>query len=114
MWSTAFWHLLTNDFIVVVKSCLSVLTFVPARTCGDAQIKDIPCSDDFYLTKTLGEPIKIQAWNIAGLPRDTYSIDNAVIVANSHRWSVASKTEAIHSFRSFTKSVKSSLLNLYA
>jgi len=53
---------------------------------GAVQNKEIPCSDDFNLTKTLGEPIKIQAWNIAGLPRDTYSIDNAVIVDNSHRW----------------------------
>jgi len=52
------------------------------------QNKAIPCSDDFNLTKTLGEPIKIQAWNISGLPRDSYSIDNAVIVANSYRWSV--------------------------
>ena len=37
------------------------------------------------MTRTLGEPIKIQAWNIAGLPRDSFSIDNGVIVANSRR-----------------------------
>merc|ERR1712157_447160 len=48
--------------------------------------RDIPCSDVFSLSRTLGEPIKIQAWNIAGLPRDTFSIDNGVIVANSRRW----------------------------
>ncbi|XP_064606960.1 dynein axonemal heavy chain 12-like isoform X2 [Liolophura sinensis] len=48
--------------------------------------RKIPCSSDFSLTKTLGEPIKIQAWNIAGLPRDSFSIDNGVIVANSRRW----------------------------
>ncbi|XP_052780138.1 dynein axonemal heavy chain 12-like isoform X1 [Mya arenaria] len=46
----------------------------------------IPCSKEFSLSKCLGEPIKIQAWNIFGLPRDTFSIDNGVIVANSRRW----------------------------
>jgi len=50
------------------------------------QDKKIPCSSDFSLTRTLGEPIKIQSWNIAGLPKDAFSIDNGVIVANSRRW----------------------------
>jgi len=50
------------------------------------QANRIPCSSDFSFTKTLGEPIKIQAWNIAGLPRDSFSVDNGVIVANSRRW----------------------------
>uniref|UniRef100_H3DKJ5 Dynein axonemal heavy chain 7 n=1 Tax=Tetraodon nigroviridis TaxID=99883 RepID=H3DKJ5_TETNG len=50
------------------------------------QPKKIPSSDDFSLTKTLGHPIKIRAWNIAGLPSDSFSIDNAVIVSNSRRW----------------------------
>ncbi|XP_078466584.1 dynein axonemal heavy chain 12 [Lampetra planeri] len=48
--------------------------------------KKIPCSNDFSLSKTLGEPIKIRAWNIAGLPTDNFSIDNGVIVDNSRRW----------------------------
>ncbi|XP_015203470.2 dynein axonemal heavy chain 12 isoform X1 [Lepisosteus oculatus] len=48
--------------------------------------KNIPSSDDFSLSKTLGDPIKIRAWNIAGLPTDSFSIDNGVIVSNSRRW----------------------------
>ena len=44
------------------------------------------CSEDFTLSHTLGEPIKIRAWNIAGLPTDAFSIDNGVIVANARRW----------------------------
>uniref|UniRef100_A0A7M4ERW8 Dynein axonemal heavy chain 7 n=1 Tax=Crocodylus porosus TaxID=8502 RepID=A0A7M4ERW8_CROPO len=48
--------------------------------------RDIPCSDDFSLTKTLGEPVKIRAWNIAGLPSDTFSIDNGIITSNARRW----------------------------
>nr|XP_019953955.1 PREDICTED: dynein heavy chain 12, axonemal-like [Paralichthys olivaceus] len=50
------------------------------------QSKNIPSSDDFSLSKTLGDPIKIRAWNIAGLPSDSFSIDNGVIVRNSRRW----------------------------
>lgn len=50
------------------------------------QSKNIPSSDDFSLSKTLGDPIKIRAWNISGLPTDSFSIDNGVIVSNSRRW----------------------------
>ncbi|XP_026707995.1 dynein heavy chain 7, axonemal [Athene cunicularia] len=48
--------------------------------------KDIPCSDDFSLTNILGEPVQIRAWNIAGLPSDTFSIDNGIIISNARRW----------------------------
>ncbi|XP_072136530.1 dynein axonemal heavy chain 12 isoform X2 [Mobula birostris] len=48
--------------------------------------KNIPSSGDFSLSKTLGDPITIRAWNIAGLPTDSFSIDNGVIVSNSRRW----------------------------
>ncbi|XP_072168572.1 dynein axonemal heavy chain 3-like [Diadema setosum] len=50
------------------------------------QVKKIPCSDNFSLSATLGEPVKIRAWNIAGLPVDSFSIDNGIIVSNSRRW----------------------------
>ncbi|KAM9343831.1 dynein axonemal heavy chain 12-like [Pholidichthys leucotaenia] len=50
------------------------------------QSKNIPSSDDFSLNKTLGDPIMIRAWNIAGLPSDSFSTDNGVIVSNSRRW----------------------------
>ena len=50
------------------------------------QSHKISCSQDFSLSKTLGEAIKIRAWNIAGLPTDAFSIDNGVIVDNARRW----------------------------
>uniref|UniRef100_UPI00398F1DFB dynein axonemal heavy chain 7 isoform X1 n=2 Tax=Pristiophorus japonicus TaxID=55135 RepID=UPI00398F1DFB len=46
----------------------------------------IPCSDDFSLTTTLGDPVKIRAWNIAGLPSDSFSIDNGIVISNARRW----------------------------
>ncbi|NXN97801.1 DYH7 protein, partial [Rhinopomastus cyanomelas] len=48
--------------------------------------KGIPCSDDFSLTSILGDPVKIRAWNIAGLPSDMFSIDNGIIISNARRW----------------------------
>ncbi|XP_077865268.1 dynein axonemal heavy chain 12 [Saccoglossus kowalevskii] len=53
---------------------------------GTCKAKDIPSSAEFSLSKVLGDPVKIRAWNIAGLPTDNFSIDNGVIVANSRRW----------------------------
>ena len=44
------------------------------------------CSEEFSLSKTLGDPVKIRDWNIAGLPTDSFSIDNGVIVDNTRRW----------------------------
>lgn len=48
--------------------------------------KVIPGSTDFSLSHTLGDPIKIRAWQIAGLPVDSFSVDNGIIVSNSRRW----------------------------
>ncbi|XP_021267492.1 dynein heavy chain 3, axonemal isoform X1 [Numida meleagris] len=50
--------------------------------------KNIPCSGDFTLSNTLGDPVKIRAWQIAGLPIDSFSIDNGIIVSNSRRWAL--------------------------
>ena len=48
--------------------------------------KGILCSDPFSLSKTLGQPIVIRNWQIAGLPVDLFSIDNGIILSNSRRW----------------------------
>ncbi|KAM8930418.1 dynein axonemal heavy chain 12 [Pelodytes ibericus] len=84
---------LTGDVLVSA----GVIAYLGAFTAGFRQectrnwsklckSKMIPCSDDFSLSKTLGDPIKIRAWNIAGLPTDNFSVDNGVIVSNSRRW----------------------------
>ncbi|KAK3717325.1 hypothetical protein QZH41_011557, partial [Actinostola sp. cb2023] len=53
------------------------------RQCND---RKIPCSESFSLNGTLGDPVKIRAWNIAGLPVDAFSVDNGIIVDNARRW----------------------------
>jgi len=40
------------------------------------------------LTTILGEPVKIQDWQINKLPKDSFSTENAIIWDNSDRWSL--------------------------
>jgi len=46
----------------------------------------IPCSPMFSFQKVLGSDIKIHNWNNAGLPTDSFSIENAIIVDTSRRY----------------------------
>ncbi|XP_031730848.1 dynein heavy chain 7, axonemal isoform X1 [Anarrhichthys ocellatus] len=48
--------------------------------------REIPCSPNMSLMNSLGDPIKIQAWTIACLPSDSFSIDNGIIISNARRW----------------------------
>ncbi|XP_059164025.1 dynein axonemal heavy chain 7-like isoform X1 [Physella acuta] len=50
------------------------------------QENHLPCSSDFSLINTLGEPVKIREWNIAGLPTDNFSLENGIIISNARRW----------------------------
>ena len=38
------------------------------------------------LGATLGDAVKIRAWNIDGLPKDSFSIDNGIITSQARRW----------------------------
>jgi len=46
----------------------------------------VPRSSSYSLNSTLGDPVTIRDWNLKGLPVDTFSIDNAIIVKNAFRW----------------------------
>ena len=60
------------------------------QQCDDwmamARGKNVPCSATFSLARTLGDPVKIRSWNIAGLPTDTFSVDNGIIIQYANRW----------------------------
>ncbi|XP_034826235.1 dynein axonemal heavy chain 7 [Maniola hyperantus] len=64
----------------------------PVRISVIAQWRELiiklkmPHSDQFVFKDILGTDIKIQNWCIAGLPWDSFSIDNGVIQDNSLRW----------------------------
>ncbi|KAI8927547.1 dynein heavy chain and region D6 of dynein motor-domain-containing protein [Entophlyctis helioformis] len=46
----------------------------------------IPCSSSFTLSNTLGDPIQIRTWSLAGLPNDSFSCDNGIISTRARRW----------------------------
>lgn len=48
--------------------------------------KGIKCDASYRLNKVLGNAVRIREWGIDGLPNDDFSIDNAIILANSLRW----------------------------
>ncbi|EDS37651.1 ciliary dynein heavy chain 11 [Culex quinquefasciatus] len=48
----------------------------------------IPCSETYSLVNVLGSKIKIQNWNIAGLPTDAFSTENGIIMDSSSRYSL--------------------------
>merc|ERR1712194_599793 len=43
----------------------------------------VNCSPEFKLIETLGDQVKIRKWVIDGLPNDSFSIDNAIIMSKS-------------------------------
>jgi dynein heavy chain len=46
----------------------------------------VPCSDIFTLGSTLGDPIEMRAWTLAGLPNDAFSLENGIVATMSRRW----------------------------
>ena len=38
------------------------------------------------MAAVLGDPVLIREWVIQGLPNDSFSIDNAIIVGKARRW----------------------------
>uniref|UniRef100_A0A8C9M054 Dynein axonemal heavy chain 1 n=1 Tax=Piliocolobus tephrosceles TaxID=591936 RepID=A0A8C9M054_9PRIM len=47
---------------------------------------NVPHTSEPTLIGTLGNPVKIHSWQIAGLPNDTLSVENGVINQFSQRW----------------------------
>ncbi|XP_070710496.1 dynein axonemal heavy chain 6 [Pempheris klunzingeri] len=46
----------------------------------------IPISSSFSLINILGDPYVIRQWNTEGLPRDTVSTENGILVTGGRRW----------------------------
>jgi hypothetical protein len=45
-----------------------------------------PLRPPLRLVTVLGEPVRIRDWVIDGLPNDSFSIDNGIIVSRARRW----------------------------
>lgn len=80
---------LTGDILVSSGVVAYLGAFTPTFRAEQAadwlakvQTSVIPCSDVFSLVATLGSPVAIRAWNIAGLPTDDFSIENGIITTS--------------------------------
>ena len=51
--------------------------------CGELAV---PFTAGFSLAGVLGDAVQTRRWVIEGLPNDTFSIDNALIISKSRRW----------------------------
>lgn len=56
--------------------------------CLVLQIKalNVPASNDFDFALFLADPSDVRDWNIAGLPADSFSTENGVMVTRGRRW----------------------------
>ncbi|GAX74205.1 hypothetical protein CEUSTIGMA_g1654.t1 [Chlamydomonas eustigma] len=84
---------LTGDMLISagVISYLGAFTMayrdqVVGRWVAGLETFGIPRSGKFSLVASLGDPVKIREWGIAGLPNDSFSTDNGIMVANARRW----------------------------
>jgi dynein heavy chain len=50
--------------------------------------REIPTSDDFTLVKTMGDPVVLRNWGIAGLPSDNVSSENGILTMKAERYSL--------------------------
>ncbi|XP_054472107.1 dynein axonemal heavy chain 1 [Anoplopoma fimbria] len=49
---------------------------------------NVPHTEEPNMVNTLGDPVKIRSWQIAGLPKDNLSVENGVIAQYSLRWAL--------------------------
>jgi len=46
----------------------------------------VPRGASASLVGTLADPVRVRAWTLAGLPTDSVSVENAIIVSKARRW----------------------------
>ncbi|CCI45148.1 unnamed protein product [Albugo candida] len=50
------------------------------------QALDVPFTKGCGIISTLADPVKVRSWQLAGLPSDTLSLQNGIIMARARRW----------------------------
>eukprot|EP00794_Sanderia_malayensis_P010712 gene10712-11859_t len=46
----------------------------------------LPCNPEFSFASFLAKPTSVREWNIQGLPSDSFSTENGVVVTRGNRW----------------------------
>ena len=86
-----------NSLLGDVSVCAAMCAYLGPFTMGyrtaavngwreTLQSKGIQLSQSFSLLYTLGDPVRIREWKIHGLPSDSFSVDNGIIMARSSQW----------------------------
>eukprot|EP00002_Diphylleia_rotans_P005088 TRINITY_DN140_c1_g1_i4.p1 TRINITY_DN140_c1_g1~~TRINITY_DN140_c1_g1_i4.p1 ORF type:complete len:4263 (+),score=965.99 TRINITY_DN140_c1_g1_i4:204-12992(+) len=79
--------LLSSGFVVYLGPFTSAYRQqILSEWLARSKERGIPSSETFSFMHTIGDEVKIRSWNLNGLPKDTVSIDNGIIVSNSRRW----------------------------
>ncbi|OHT02341.1 Dynein heavy chain family protein [Tritrichomonas foetus] len=47
---------------------------------------DLPYSEGSCIIQTLQDPVQVLRWNLNGLPRDSISLENTIIITTARRW----------------------------
>uniref|UniRef100_A0A8C0VUI2 Dynein axonemal heavy chain 1 n=1 Tax=Cyanistes caeruleus TaxID=156563 RepID=A0A8C0VUI2_CYACU len=78
----------SGDVLVAAGFVAYLGPFTVSVQCSALKLvqNNIPHSDDASLINTLGDPVEIRSWQIAGLPNDALSVENGVITRFSLRW----------------------------
>jgi dynein heavy chain len=50
--------------------------------------RKIPTSEDFSLVTTMGDPVTLRNWGIAGLPSDQVSCENGILTLQAERYAL--------------------------
>lgn len=66
--------------------CVFVFLQLIEQWIKQCQELSIPISSSFSLINILGDPFVIRQWNTEGLPRDTVSTENGILVTEGRRW----------------------------
>ena len=80
---TSFIHVCSPSFPLLLLPLAPQLVQRWKEQCGQLHI---PISDDLTVTNTLADSYEIRQWNQDGLPRDSVSTENAVLVTRGRRW----------------------------
>lgn len=59
---------------------------VSTRWLPEVRRLGVPCSPEFELGTFLVKPTNVRDWNIQGLPNDSFSTENGIIVTRGTRW----------------------------
>eukprot|EP00659_Diplonema_papillatum_P003027 gene3027-4758_t len=80
--------------VLIASGCVAYLgpytseyrTRYVQKWCAELDAHKLPRSENCSLIRTCGDPVAIQQWGIQGLPSDSLSTENAIILSKTSRW----------------------------